>query len=74
MGILRFLSSSSGRWVRVLAGIVLIVTGVIASGWYLILAALGAVFVLVGAFDVCLLAPLFGKPLGGKEFRASDRR
>jgi len=30
------------------------------------------VFVLVGALDVCLLAPLFGKPLRGKDFRSAQ--
>jgi len=28
------------------------------------------VFVAVGVFDVCLLAPLFGQPLSGKEVRS----
>jgi len=73
MGILRFLSSSAGRSVRIFVGAAILVTGVIAGGWYLILAGVGALFVLVGAFDVCLLAPLFGKPLSGKAFRASQR-
>ncbi len=36
----------------------------------LILAVVGAVPLLAGAFDVCLFAPLFGAPLKGAEARA----
>ena len=72
MSILRFLSSPTGRWARVFAGVLLIVLGTISGGWALLLAAVGAVIVLVGALDVCLLAPLFGKPLSGKAFGASS--
>lgn len=73
MGILTFMSSNAGRWARVFVGAVFIVVGVVAGGSYLILAGLGALFVLVGALDVCLLAPLFGKPMSGKAFRASQK-
>lgn len=71
MSILRFLSSPTGRWTRVIAGAFLITLGALSGGWALLLAAVGAVFMLVGALDVCLLAPLFGKPLSGKAFRAT---
>lgn len=72
MTLLAFLSTSAGRWTRALAGVVLIVVGAALGGWWFPLVALGLVFVLVGALDVCLLAPLFGKPLRGKDFRASQ--
>jgi hypothetical protein len=51
-------------------GAVLIVLGIIIGGWGWLLAIVGLVFVLVGLFDNCLLAPLFGKPLRGPAFRA----
>ncbi|MFA5550727.1 MAG: YgaP-like transmembrane domain [Trueperaceae bacterium] len=73
MAILGFLSSTTGRWARVLVGALLVVIGAVAGGWATLLAVVGAVFVLVGALDVCLLAPLFGKPLSGKAFRAAQR-
>lgn len=72
MTLLAFLSTPAGRWTRAIAGIVLIVVGAMLGGWWFVLTALGVVFVLVGALDVCLLAPLFGKPLRGKDFRASQ--
>lgn len=72
MPLLAFLSTPAGRWTRAIAGIVLFVAGALLGGGWFVLAALGVVFVLVGALDVCLLAPLFGKPLRGKDFRDSQ--
>jgi hypothetical protein len=71
MTLLTFFGTTAGRWTRAVVGAVLIVVGAVLGGWWLLLAALGLVFVLVGALDVCLLAPLFGRPLRGKDFRAS---
>jgi hypothetical protein len=36
----------------------------------LVLAGVGVVFIAVGVFDVCLLAPMFRQPLSGKAVRA----
>ncbi|TFD78247.1 YgaP family membrane protein [Cryobacterium fucosi] len=69
MSILQFLGSTSGRWARIIAGIVLVVLAVVLGGWWWILAVLGTVFIAAGSFDFCLLAPLFGKPLQGPAFR-----
>ncbi|WP_084126475.1 YgaP-like transmembrane domain [Demequina sp. NBRC 110054] len=66
-----FMSSTAGRWTRAIVGVALIGTGAILGGAGWALAAVGVVFVAVGAGDVCLLAPLFGKPLKGREVRAA---
>ncbi|MBK9697563.1 MAG: DUF2892 domain-containing protein [Propionibacteriaceae bacterium] len=74
MGLINFLASSTGRWVRGAVGAVLLILAFIvggAGGW--ILGLLGVVFVAVGVLDVCLVAPLLGKPLRGQEFRALSR-
>lgn len=73
MSVLNFLSSTAGRWVRGLVGVALIALAVVLGGWWLLLAALGVVFVLVGLFDVCLIAPLAGRPFRGTAFRAGLR-
>ena len=69
MAVVQFLASTTGRWVRIIAGVILVVLAVLLGGWWLLLAALGAVFIAAGAFDFCLLAPLAGKPLKGSEIR-----
>jgi hypothetical protein len=54
-------------------GAALILLGTLTGGWALVLAGIGAVFVLAGALDVCLLGPLVGRPMNGKAFRAAKR-
>jgi hypothetical protein len=67
-----FLASSSGRLVRIVAGIALVVWG-----WYglggaagLIVAVIGLIPLVAGVFDFCVFAPLFGAPLSGPKIRA----
>jgi hypothetical protein len=67
-----FLASSSGRLVRIAAGIALVVWG-----WYglggttgLIVAVIGLIPLVAGVFDFCVFAPLFGAPLSGPKIRA----
>lgn len=66
-----FLASSAGRLTRVVAGIVLILIGLLALGGAggIILALIGVVPLLAGAFDVCVFAPLFGLPFAGPALR-----
>jgi Protein of unknown function (DUF2892) len=64
-----FMASPAGRLTRAVAGVVLVVIGIALGGAWWILAAVGLVPLLAGAFDVCLLAPLFHQPLHGAEFR-----
>lgn len=75
MALLRFLASTPGRWFRGVLGVVVIVLAVVlavtVSAWWWLLAVLGLVFLGAGAFDVCPLAVLAGKPVSGPKFRAS---
>jgi len=70
-GVFRFLASPTGRWVRAIAGIVLIVVGSWlvqgVVGW--IIAIVGLVPLGAGIFDRCVFAPLFGLPFVGDRLR-----
>lgn len=69
MEMLKFMSSTFGRFARIVVGIVLVIMGIaLGSGW-LVLSLVGLVALLAGALDVCLFAPLFGQPLKGKAIR-----
>lgn len=65
-----FMASRTGRWVRMLAGVALVV-----GGWSSgsrrgkALGLVGLVPLLAGTFDVCLLGPLFGLPMKGEAIR-----
>ena len=71
MPVLSFFSSTTGRWARAVVGVALVAAGATLGGWWWLLAAVGVVFILVAALDVCLLAPLAGRPLRGAAFRAA---
>jgi uncharacterized protein YhhL (DUF1145 family) len=63
-----------GRGVRVLVGVVVLAIalglfGAVESPLNIILIVLGLFFVLVGAVNICLFAPLFGGPLMGKDVK-----
>lgn len=68
MGFARFMSSITGRAVRVVAGLALIVVAFATGAW--IVAVIGLVPLAAGALDVCLFAPLFKAPFSGKAVRA----
>jgi hypothetical protein len=72
--IIKFLASTSGRIVRVFAGIALVLWGLMGLGGTvgIIVAVVGAVPLLAGLFDFCVFAPLFGAPLNGKKIRAQN--
>ena len=65
----RFMSSSFGRGLRVVAGLALIVIGLAAVHGVggIILAIVGAVPFIAGLFNVCVFAPLFGGPFLAKD-------
>ena len=69
----KFMASTTGRIVRVVAGIALIAWGLMGLGGPtgVIVAVVGAVPLLAGLFDFCVFAPLFGAPLGGPKIRAA---
>jgi hypothetical protein len=72
MKLVRFMASPQGRLSRVCLGLALVAWGVRMSGiagWTI--AAVGLVPILAGAGDMCLLAPLFGYPMSGRQIRES---
>ena len=71
MQLIKFLASPTGRWVRIIAGAVLIGVGLLAiqSTGGLIVAVIGVVPLMAGIFDFCLFAPLFGASFSGKAIR-----
>jgi hypothetical protein len=68
---IQFMASTSGRIVRVVAGIALIAWGILGLGGTvgIIVAVVGAVPLLAGLFDFCVFAPLFSCPLSGPKIR-----
>jgi len=69
-----FMASSTGRIVRIVAGVVLIAWGILGLGGTtgIIVAVIGAVPLLAGVFDFCVFAPLFGRPLNGPKIRSGQ--
>jgi Inner membrane protein YgaP-like, transmembrane domain len=73
--VVSFLASSTGRTVRVVAGVILV-----AWGWFglsgatgMVVALVGLVPIFAGIFDFCVFAPLFGAPLSGPKIRAGNK-
>jgi hypothetical protein len=68
-----FMSSTTGRIVRIVAGAALIAWGLLGLGGTagIVVAVVGAVPLLAGLFDFCVFAPLFGAPMSGPKVRAA---
>ncbi|MFN8530667.1 MAG: DUF2892 domain-containing protein [Anaerolineae bacterium] len=68
MSFAKFMSSMTGRIVRIVAGIALIVVGllVVKDTAGIIIAVVGLVPLVAGIFNFCVFAPLFGGPFLGK--------
>ncbi len=68
----RFMSSSFGRVLRVVAGLLLIVLGlaVVHGTGGILLAIVGLVPFIAGLFNFCVFAPLFGGPFLAKDIQA----
>ena len=66
----QFRASTAGRLLRIVVGLALIIAGLMmrSTGGY-ILAAVGLLPLAAGAFDRCILAPLFHMPFSGKAIR-----
>jgi hypothetical protein len=65
-----FMASTAGRITRIVAGVVLIVLGVLLGGGWWALAVVGLVPLAAGIGDVCVFAPLFHRPFNGARLRA----
>jgi hypothetical protein len=70
---IKFMASTAGRATRVVAGLVLILWGVMGMGGTagIVVAIIGLVPLVAGMFDFCVFAPLFGAPLSGPQIRSA---
>jgi len=70
-----FRASAAGRVLRIVAGLALIAWGLAGLGGTVgvIVALVGALPLLAGLFDFCILAPLFGWPLNGAKIRDAGK-
>jgi hypothetical protein len=68
MAFAKLMATPMGRGIRILAGIVLIVVGllVVQGTAGLVLAVVGIAPILAGVFNFCLIAPLIKAPFSGK--------
>jgi uncharacterized membrane protein HdeD (DUF308 family) len=77
MAFAKFMASPTGRWLRVIVGLALVVVGIILAFQPtntllgVIIAIVGLVPLVAGVVDVCVFAPLFGAPLSGPRIRAA---
>jgi general stress protein CsbA len=71
MGFVTLFSSTFGRWLRIVVGLVLVIASLTWGPVGAIFFFLGLVLISVGASDTCLLAPLFGRGFNGNESRRS---
>ncbi|MBN1120398.1 MAG: DUF2892 domain-containing protein [Anaerolineae bacterium] len=72
MGFAGFMASTAGRLIRIVAGIVLVVVGLVVIGFTttgIVVAVVGLVPLLAGLLDICFFAPLFGGAFKGSEAR-----
>lgn len=70
----KFMASTTGRITRIVAGIALVVWGLLGLTGTVgyIVAVVGLVPLLAGIFDVCVFAPLFRNPFRGPEIRGEE--
>jgi len=70
---IKFMASTAGRVTRVIAGLALLLWGimVLAGTTGIVVAIIGLVPLLAGLFDFCVFAPLFGAPLSGPQIRST---
>lgn len=75
MGFVKFMVSPAGRLIRAVAGIALIVVGllVVKGTVGIVLAVVGVVPLAAGIFDLCIFAPPFGMSLSGGKVREGQK-
>ena len=66
MKLIDWMGSSAGRVARMVAGVVLIIIGIVGGGGWIALSIVGIIPLVAGMGGFCLLAPLFGRPLKGR--------
>lgn len=69
MGFAKFMAGTTGRLIRIIAGVVLILVGlqVVGGTAGIIIAIIGVLPILAGVLNICLIAPLIGAPFSGKD-------
>ena len=69
----KFMASTAGRLVRIVAGLILIAVGIWAvsgiGGWILVI--VGLVPLAAGLLDRCIFAPLAKLPFNGPDLRSA---
>ncbi len=70
---IKFMASTAGRVTRALAGVILIVWGMLGIGGTagIVVAIVGLLPLVAGLFDFCIFAPLFGAPFNGPGIRST---
>ncbi|RPI90137.1 MAG: DUF2892 domain-containing protein [Chloroflexi bacterium] len=71
---IKFMASTAGRVTRIVAGIALILWGLMginSTTTGILVIVIGLVPLLAGLFDFCVFAPLFGAPLSGPRIRST---
>ncbi len=73
-GFARFINSTTGRVVRVVAGAALIGWGYtrLGSTAGIVLIVIGCVPLLAGIFNLCLISALLGGPISGRQLSARE--
>jgi hypothetical protein len=73
MAFARFMASPAGRLLRIVVGVALVFYGFqgLGGGWGIALAAFGAIAVIAGVFNLCLIAGLLGAPFRGRNLQKS---
>ena len=64
-----FLASTTGRWIRIVIGIVLLVGGFCWGPMGFIACVVGILFISFGASDTCLIAGWLGRGYNGSDIR-----
>ena len=69
MAFAKFMAGPIGRGVRIIAGVILVLVGLLNMGGVggIVLAAVGVVVLLAGALNFCMIAPIIGAPFSGNK-------
>lgn len=72
MAFARFMARPAGRLLRIVFGVALVFygfQGLGGSGWGIALAGFGAIAVIAGVFNLCIIAGLLGVPFRGRDLQ-----
>lgn len=69
MGFVAFMSSTFGRWARIVVGLVLALAALTWGPIGAIFFFIGIFLISAGASDTCLFGPLVGRGFNGKDSR-----